>query len=428
VIKRALKGLSQELVDIVDRSLNPRHGLINSLTEEPLSADGLHLVHATVTPPTYFRNNAPNKLQTTDAGTGAAFSREGACWAAIGEALERYAASIYWPDQLTVASAIDLGARAIGLDQLIRSGKPLVRIFNANTPRAWVKGKEVVSGREVLVPASMTYLGYAKTDDDEIISQNDSTGLACGQNLGSATLSALCELVERDLFASTWLLSRRPPRLSVADALDRLDVPVQLALRGTRPRLELFYLGCEYNVHVVLCVAMSERGHGVVAAAASPYILKAVEKATCEGLYAWRSGSKYADRKTFAGPEEISAPSDHLLYYIEPNRFAQVRSLFQTDECLSLVEVLVREPGHVTATDVAAQMAQDGIMAAMVDLTTRDVAQFDVKVVRVVAPGLQPLIFGPSCVLAPDQRRLNHWREVWGIRSLDLNPLPHPFP
>ena len=427
-VARAIRGLSHELVQVMDRAINPRHGLIQSLAEDPPAAEGIRVVHASVSPPAYFRGNAPTKLKTVDKGTGAAFNRESACWAAIGEALERYAASIYWPEQLVVGSAGAYGGDAINLNKLVRVGKPQVRIFNASAPRAWAKGTDIVSGRGVLVPAAMTYLGYVSQDDDEIICQSDSTGLACGQSPNAAMLNALCELVERDLFASTWMLMRRPPRLDVGDAIERLDLPVQLALQSRRHEVELFYLGREFGVHGVVCLVRSHSGHGIVASAASPYILRAIEKAVCEGLYTFSVASRHIGRKVPQSLDDIRAPADHLAYYLNPERFSTVRDLFCGHETRSLIDLLRFEPAHLTAYDIAASMAGEGIIASRVDLTTPDVGELGMTVVRVVAPGLQPLVFGPACVLAPDRRRLNHWRERWNVRSDDLNPNPHPFP
>ncbi len=427
-VARAIRGLSHELIQVMDRTINPRHGLIQSLQEDPPAAEGIRVVHASVSPPAYFRGNAPTRLKTIDRGTGAAFNRESACWGAIGEALERYAASIYWPEQLVFGSAADYGADAINLNRLVRVGKPQVRIFNAAAPRAWAKGTDIVTGRGALVPAAMTYLGYVSRDDDEIISQSDSTGLACGQSPNAATLNALCELVERDLFASTWMLLRHPPRLDVGIAIERLDLPVQLALKSRRLDVELFYLGREFGVHGVVCLVRSPAGHGIVASAASPYILRAIEKAVCEGLYTFSVASRHIGRKVPQSLDEIRAPADHLAYYLNPERFATVRSVFSSPDTQSLIDLLTFEPAHLTAYDIAASMANGGIVATSVDLTTPDVGDLGMSVVRVVAPGLQPLVFGPACVLAPDRRRLNHWRERWKLKTDDLNPNPHPFP
>ncbi|ESQ83279.1 hypothetical protein AEAC466_13590 [Asticcacaulis sp. AC466] len=430
-LRHAIRGFSRELLGVIDQSLNPRQGLINSLVEEPLApgeGSGLVLMHALVSPPTYYRGNAPTTLKTTERGTGAAFSRESACWAAIGEALERYAASIYWDDKIQFATANELGNTAINLRRLIHVGRAEVRLFNPGVRRGWVKGRDMVSSRPVLVPAALTFLGYARRDEEESIGQNDSTGLACGSSFEGASLSALCEVIERDVFASNWLLSRQAPRLLVTGAIERLDMPVQVALRNRRLNVRLYYLAQAFGVHVVASVVQNADGRGVVAAAASPFILRAVEKAVTEGLHSWTSGNRNAGKRKLNSAADITSTTDHLLYYLEPDRFQIVNRLFSSEETVSLVHLLSAERGHVTSGDIAAAMGQAGFSPAAVDLTTVDIANLNLHVVRVLAPGLQPLVFGPACTLAPDARRLNEWRTQWGVIGHDTNPDPHPFP
>jgi len=426
----AIRDLSKDLLSVIDRAVSPRTGLINSLVEEPPSheACGIRVVHAVLSPPTYYRDNRPSFLKTTERGTGAGFSRQRACWAAIGEAVERYAASIYWPDQLIRASANDLGTTAINLHTLIRAGRPEIRLFNPNVVRSWVKGVDLTSGLTQLVPAAMTYLGFAQSDDDEIISQKDSTGLACASTFEGASLAAICEVVERDVFAANWLLMRKPARLNVGGAFDRLDAAVQLALVDRRLNLRLFYLAMSFNVHVVMAVLESRKGIGVVAASASPSLVRAVEKATIESLYSWSQASRITQRPCLASMAEIEVPSDHLRYYLSPERFSIVKELCNENKAVEMTDLLANEHTNATCLDVAMAMKREGFHAAGIDLTTADVASLDLSVARVIVPGLQPLIFGPASCLAPDARRLNQWRERWGLEESGLNPHPHPFP
>ncbi len=426
---RSIRDFSKALQGVIRKAVNDRCGIINGLVEEPPSPDssGLWLVHAILSPATYYRNNAPG-VHTTDRGTGAAFTRQKACWAAIGEAIERYAASIYWPDQLLTASAAALGDKALDLVALVRGGHPNIRAFDPNLSRAWATGGDLVSGQVRLVPAAMAYLGYQPARGGEIICQNDSTGLACGNSIDGALLSAICEVVERDVFASNWLLRRRAPRLVPGAALARLDVAVQKALCDDRTRIRLFHLGFSFGVHVVMSVVTCPGGIGVVAAGASPSIVRAIEKAVCEGLYSWASGQKFIGKVRVRSAAAIKSTSDHLLYYLEPSRFAIVEDMCVSSEAVSVETLLQTETASATAQDIGRLMQSEGFTPAFVDLTTTDVGLLNMAVVRVVVPGLQPLIFGGACTRVPDSRRLDQWRQTWGIPGAVLNPHPHPFP
>ena len=426
----ALKDMSKELLSVIDRVVSPRSGLINSLSEEAPAAEacGIRVVHAILSPPTYYRDNVTTSLKTTERGTGAGFTRQNACWAAIGEAIERYAASIYWADKLVVATAAELGAKAIDLGKLIRAGRPEIRLFNPHTPRSWAWGTDIISATRKLVPAAMTYLGFVQSDDDEIICQKDSTGLACGNTLEGARLSALCEVLERDAFASNWLLMRKPPRLNVSGAFDHLSSDVQNALSDSRIRIRLFHLATTCSAHTVMAVLETQRGIGVVAAAASPSIVRAVEKATCEVLYSWSSACRLAGRSSIPDISQLLAPSDHLLYYLSPERFSIVKDMCGSETAVDMTSILASEHTNATSIDIARALKNEGFEPTAIDLTTTDIASLNLCVVRVVVPGLHPLIFGPACLIAPDTRRLSHWRKVWRLPERALNPHPHPFP
>ncbi len=425
-IAAAVGAFSRELVSVMERAVSPRYGLIERIVEEPPAREGLgiRLAHAVIAPPAYFRANRRSTVRTVERGTGAAFARQPACWAAIGEALERYAASIYWPDQLVMATARSLNEPILDLARLIRPGRSDVQAFCAESPRAWTRGVDLMHGHTVMVPAAMTWLGYVPAGDGEVICQNDSTGLACGNTTEGACLSALCEMIERDVFASFWLLQRKPPRLDTATALSRLDLAVRRALASDRLSVRLYHLARTCGVHVVMSVITSQAGHGVVSAAASPSIIRAVEKAVCEGLYSWTASGR--DMSRIQDARDIRQPSDHLVYYRPPERFRIVEALLDSPDRVVLDD-LIRDPVPALR-DIVAALNSEGFSPAMVNVTTADVEALEMQVVRVVVPGLQPLVFGADCVRVPDRRRVAQWRQAWSLSDGPLNPLPHPFP
>jgi len=422
-------SVSRGLSAIVARTAHHGHGLITDLYEEVPAGDvgGLRLVHAKLASPLYFRGNAPRSGRMPDSGTGAGFDREGAYWAAIGEAMERYAATIYWRDTLMRASAVELGDRAIDLAPLIRIGRPEVQAFDPSASRAWMSGVDLAGGRIVQVPAAMACLAYEAETPSELIVQDDSTGLACGQGFEDAALRALCEVIERDAFAATWLLGRRPPRIvfSTRD-LGRLSPGCRRVLSHRLFAMEVFHLAESFGVHVVATVTRSASGIGVVAAAASPSLDRAVEKAAAEGMHGWISARKLADQpvvETFAG---LKSPADHARYYLRPDRFEIVSSVFSGEDTVDYGDIGIGSRPDLGGITHA--LTDNGLAATAVDLTTGDVADLGFRVVRVVVPGLQPLVFGPACVLAPDMRRLERWRAAWAVPDGPLNPHPHPFP
>lgn len=422
------RSLSPNLSSLIDAIVHPSRGLITDIYEEHPRDSGIYLVHALMAPPAYFRRNLSVKTPSPDNGIGCSFDRERAVWSAIGEACERYSAAIYDPEALRLASAEELGADALDLESLIRVGRPEVHPFASDHLRYWAAGRDLIDGRLQYVPAAMAFLGYEPSSPDETIAQNDSTGLACGQTLDDACLGALCEVIERDAFASNWLLSRSPPKIQFDDRdLEALSIGAQNALKNPSVDIALHYLGQPYGVHVVTSV-VTAAGVGTVAAAASPSVTKAIEKAIAEGLHTWTGARKLAKQSVVERIEDVRSPADHTRFYLSPERFALVRDVLSDRNTIPFSEVAVADTVVLDAKAISEALANDGYRAVLVDLTTADIDDLGLKVVRVVVPGLQPLVFGPSCVHVIDPRRLERWRVMWELRPGPFNPQPHPFP
>src|SRR5262249_4467606 len=111
--------------------------------------------------------------------------------------------------------------------------------FDEDSRIRWAWGWSLTEDRPRLVPASLVYLGYRPDPGEAAIGSNASTGLAAGLTLEAAALSGLCEVVERDSFALSWLLPRVRRKLGIAEpgpgetlrasfASDRPDVRVEL--------------------------------------------------------------------------------------------------------------------------------------------------------------------------------------------------------
>jgi len=425
------EALSPQLNKVLSLSGSPLFGILNSLVEGRTSARtmNLRIVKATISPPIYFRHNTPSKLNTVDSGSGVGFDRETACWSAIGEAFERYCGSLYWEEQLIKSSALALDEQALDMKPLIRIGRPEVCAFDPGSERMWMKGRYLHNALPTHIPAAMCVLGYKCHDTSEIIAQNDSTGLACGSSIEQAQLGALCEVIERDVFASNWLLNRRAPHIQFsANDLTYFSGPIRRLIRHEGLKLKLFHLSYVYGVHVVVSTVSGEKGFSVLGAAASPSLIKAIEKASTEGLHTWIAAETLINKPHLVDVSEIKSPSDHIRYYLDPERFSQIDPLFNDQPSVAFADLLGAQTIRLSSVDIAKLMRQEGLTPAVIDLTTPDVAELGLHICRVVIPGVQPLVFGEHCMKAPDQRRLNYWRRKWSVSDTVLNIHPHPFP
>lgn len=427
---RSLPYILRHLVDA-------RTGIINRLSEvtsDPLAAD-LFVTVAEARPGSYFIHNAQVPWANSSPGSGAAFSREQALWAAAGETIERYCASIYDPSMFIHTSAKQLLGRTIDLSRHIgysakQTAMPAFpySAYCDRVERDWAAGISLHDNEPVLAPAQMVFLSSQWTGGERI-APAVSTGVACHSDPERAIESALLELLERDSFSSAWLLRFAPPRLVVDREYEqKISSQTRAALSNPALPLTLQILRSQYGPVTVIATAESPvHGFGVVGAACRRDLPSAIEKAVIEALHGWSSAMS-SKRLGEAIPESgsIRNPHDHALHYFSPENWSEARWFRSPDQSVSAWDIA--PDSSLDFDSVLEGMAGDGIRASAYDLTTADAQALGFSVVRIIAPGLQPLMFGQSPI-PDDWRRLEQNAFYWSVPfSGAINTQVHPFP
>ncbi|HET8893110.1 MAG TPA: YcaO-like family protein, partial [Gaiellaceae bacterium] len=221
----------------------------------------------------------------THLGAGSGTSRAARA-AAIAEAVERYSACWFDDVDAIVATAAELGERAVeparfalfSERQHRARGFPYAR-FTGETRVAWVPARE-----GVLVPAQLVYLGWELRPGEERIAHATSNGLACGPTFSDAALTGLLELIERDAFMITWNARLSWPLLEWPHNL-RLTRFERRFVRPTGLQVSAVDLSAFWGVPCVLGVARSSVSGDApfgVGAGAALTVERAVEKAIDE--------------------------------------------------------------------------------------------------------------------------------------------------
>jgi ribosomal protein S12 methylthiotransferase accessory factor len=428
------------LQHVIASVVHARHGILSSLYEEPEHPllPGFHVMGSSAVDARYFRTREPYARFESNPGAGAAFDRESCIWATIGETLERYAAQLYDPDELIYATEGELGNAVVPTSEFILFGKQQYGApgFPHAPPdpaiaRHWVKGTDISSAahRQVLVPAVFVYLGLKAKHMQENITQTASTGLSCAQSHEQAIMGGLCEVIERDAFSAMWHLRYSPAPLHLNEATkERLQRGVRSVLEQGHVDIQLWSLTTDVGLPVVLAIATSER-EGLMACGACAHSLveRAIDKGVIEALHglAW---SRLMKGRGVALPtrEQIRTPTDHFSYYLNPTRRAPLEFLVKNE--VPVESESLCQPGLATYPQIVERLASIGKRVVVVDVTPDDVASLGLHVLRVIVPGLNPLLFG-SDLVSQDERRVNELAQHWGVvASGTPNPDPHPFP
>jgi len=412
------------------RSLvHPRVGIITGVKEEPPlpGEPGFPMMTA--------RLSAIDRLFPiagfSPIGGGTALDPLEAFVRACGEATERYCGFLAAPGPYTTYA--ELPARGISPADWPRcapeaygqSGNPLSppdsrRLYH------WSEGWSLLTREPVFVPTLQVSLGYRPDDPSQLVSLPHSTGLAAGDTFEAATLSGLCEVLERDAFMVTWC--RRLPAAVLSFPPNGWPEVAERQRRLAQCELDLrlHALMPEVPPAKVMALLFDRPGGSVPVACglgASVEPGRAAAKAIDEAVQSRRSlllTVTQASPCIPERPEDVRSLPDHLTYYLQPERLQAFEFLFSAPTCppTALNPIGGGTPGE-TLNRLVNTLGNRGYEVICVDLTTPDVAEAGFRVVRVIVPGLIPLTHGHA------MRPLGcpRWQQFPG----ELTPFPHPF-
>jgi ribosomal protein S12 methylthiotransferase accessory factor len=410
-----------------DMLCDERYGIVKALVQQPAADDvpaALVGILAHVTDSARLGNWQGDRI-----AFGSAFHDvEHARGAAIGEAMERYCGN-FIPEGLlpsSYAALAQAGANALDPASLVLYSDEQYRLqgfpfvpFTADLPILWARGQDMLTGAEVLVPASQVYINYhvgrlqAQPQTHFVMY----SGIAAGRGRADAERAALEELLERDA-TMIWWMSGSPCERIELDALPELRALLSTRGDSAHVHYHLIRIPSAFDVPVIgaLCHDTLHRTVSLgVACRADP--LAAARKALIEGAQlrgfalglldpngsvwtAMASGyldpsvfrSYRADRRyaaAFASDfSDITDLGSQSQYYLDPDTHHHAQRILAPPRTVTL-ESLPSLTGN-TRAGILELLRRRGLRAISVDVTTPDVALSGMRVVRVIVPGLYP--------------------------------------
>lgn len=396
------------------RTVGRRHGILLGPGIVPrCPADPLGVYHASVA-----KEDDPN---SASAGGGVGLTVEQAEIAALAEALERYAANVV---EIPVVPWDQAGeTRRLGFDDFTlhtaeqRRSLLLAGVGYDDHPDL-VQVWSLADGTEWAVPAALVGLG---TEHGTLAT---SSGLAAAFSLDEALLRAVQELVERDAFMATWLHQlpgRNVPFEPVAgDVTDELG-----------GWLQAFDLTQRWSPHPVAAVfgmvPLEGRPRFSLGLACRSSWAEAVRKAELECLQGTVfAGFEMARHPELVGlvPDDVTDFDRHAAYYTaRPDEVA----------CLPLLQSIPSPEPEAPSSDetelatLVAALADAGIQLLGRELTTIDLHQIGLRVVRVLSPQLTPIHHDHRAPFLGGTTADRAWRYP-DLRGVGTYPSPHPHP
>jgi ribosomal protein S12 methylthiotransferase accessory factor len=396
-----------------------------------------------------------------DRSGGAGTSLERGMAAAIGEVAERYCVRFYDSSQFVFGSYDSLRhkyamveprlARLHTKEQILEKGGDKspggygrVDVFDDSSDLNWVWGYSLSEHKWKLVPAHLVYLPYKASEGEIRAGWNSSTGLAAGNTIEEAILSAIYEWIERDSFILCWL-NRFVPRTIDVDTPDQARMLDQRFNAG-HPDVHLTVFDTTLDIQIpsafVWMIRPMEFGQVCfVGAAARLSPVGAFEKAMVELAqcvpYCRYNLKRMADWQPAPDYSNVRSFEEHSVMYLK--RFDLVESAFTfcrgVDRTVKLSEIPDNSTGKALGEidTCVREIGRHGHEVLVVEVTTPDVAEVGLRAVRVVIPGLGNLHGNHNwpCLaverLYDVPKKLDWQRHGWR-EDAPLNPFPHPFP
>ncbi len=403
------------------RAPNNRHGIALEPQRAQVSlSDVQDIIHMGV----------PGSIESPweSAAGGIGRNEEDAQLAAIGEAIERYCATLIKlplkaKQAIPKSKQIEAQEWCLFTDEQRRNPTfPFNNIYSDSCLLTNVF--DFQSNNEIWIPHPFVALR-----DDYQTGIPTSSGLAAGPTALQALLRAIQELIERDALMITWL--HCVPARSI-----KIPSEYSVKIRALNGEVWAFDLTPAYSPFPVIAVAggiqkRSKWRYSLGVACRNTWEA-ALEKAYLE----WNQGvlfagiyKKHVDTSNIIDPYRVKSFDEHAIFYTLHPEFWHKLPMFSNTK--QIYEVSVK--GKVMSTQKALEtvktmLKKNKIRLYYRDLTTIDADQLGIRVVRVSSPDLAPIFAHQEWPLTGKLHDKLQTRYPWASDKLEFpNLMPHPL-
>lgn len=317
---------------------------------------------------------------TADRGAVSVYNGKGATPAearvsAIMEGIERYSAEVQGRD-LFVSRFSELSEEALDPRDLI-----LPVGADPDTPIPWVRGTDLASAQEILVPANAVY--HPLPSPYTRLFRTNTTGLASGNKMEEAIFHGLAEVIERDAWSVAEFSKQMGPMVTYSgDGLAR-----QLLDRFAQAGVDIYLRDITSDIRVPTLAAIADdvqlkdptlltTGMGTHTSAKIALLraLTEVAQSRLTQIHGAREDTATADFRRRIGYDRMKRFNRHWFLASSQEDFDQLGSLDSPDFSVDIRHMI-------------SQVQEAGLeRVVVVDLTSPEIG---VPVVRVLVPGLE---------------------------------------
>ncbi|QNT78809.1 YcaO-like family protein [Entomobacter blattae] len=372
-------------------------------------------------------------------GTGVSKDPKKALLKACMEGLERYSSTVLDPKDIIFSSGKNLNNH-MSMDNIplfsqneLTNYSNITGQYQENEEIRWVLGYSCRSKKRVFLPLVMAYFLQNRFENEKFCLPI-STGVAAHFSRDEAIQRAILEIIERDVISTVWLANIALPKLELSSDLSRdvieiiensyqIGRPITVFVNLGEFSIPTFYAVKRNPDHfqlgtIVGCSTNSDINQGILKAISEVFCVEiALENMITQNDIVAKTPYdciKIHDGALYTGQSIYNFAFDFLLNSNDKITYSDInkhRIKFQTTK--ELIDHLISK----------------GLDIYLRDLTTDDIRDFGVYVIRAIIPELMPFSSVMKARYLGSQRLYNVANSYHksSFCEEDVNPFPQPF-
>lgn len=356
------------------------------------------------------------------------FNKPHALVKCLGETVERMCQEVFDTDQIIYSTYKNIRDQAID---------PRIHIGDSVKDRVlgWVNGKNIVTDKPILIPAQHAHYSFLDFKKEPAITSLISTGGACGRSHKTTLLAGLYELVERDAFTTTYLLKAPIKRIDINKIENDQISFINESCKKYHLQWIVLDVTNDLEIPTYFSILIDKTGVGpaVTVGANSnlnPYlgIIKSVGEAFMTRPWIRYVMSSKAGYQAVMNVESrgIRKRLERAVFWFPVARIKKISFWTKLKpRSLEIKKHLFDSPKQELEY-VLAKLQEKNFPVYYCDLTHEELKPFGFSVYKVINPNLHPLYLNEKNRVI-DYQRLKQVAHYFGIKKVQINPVPHPF-
>lgn len=300
----------------------------------------------------------------------------------------------------------------------------------------WVEGNYLLNGSPVFIPAQLVFVPYPYFDSEPILRLPTSTGAATGLSREDSLRRGICEVLERDAFAISYMNKLKLPKIDLSRVKDNYLLMILGSLK--RYNYEVYVMDSTMDIGIpsVIAIIVDRSGKGPAVSVGlkagldcTQIVSAAIEEAMMS--ISWeRDKFLFLDKnpKSFTG--EVRSFEDRARYWF-PTSVIDKLDFWLSSSRISLLDArMFLKPRD--DYEVISRMLGDFLNGAIyVDLADKLIKSYGFCVTKVIIPDLVPLHLMEKYAYLGHERLYTAPVKMGLIdkpkKEADLNKVPHPL-